>query len=248
MAFSKGKIIGAFTILIRYILIDKKKIKTGMCCDLFIDYGYRKDPFLLKRMFDYYKNFNEKIKLDLVIAIPNKKSFDYWEKIVRWKRLGKIKLQILPSNIFMIKNLILFYLSIFNFLSKTKFVKNIRSYSNYLIRDQEFIFNRFRNDYILEDGFSNVFSKIFIENKTKVKFIFGLENIDFKERLFILKKIILKNDCRFLVVGSNHKIPPFFIIPSIFIKNHPSILYYNFKEINLEDNEFLLSLEFFDNR
>lgn len=247
LALDGDKISGAFTIIPRLIHFNNKTQYAGMCCDTFVLKKYRSDELLLKKMFDFFIKYNHDYSFDLIFGIPNVKASIYWEKLVKWKKYEEFKIQIIPSLFLKIKPLsILLILMLTPVILLFDLIIPRAEISS--LRDLDFIKNRFDKEYKLEDQKNLIFSKVYIENNFKIKYLFGIENIRFLNKLIVLLKILLRDKSDFIAIGSNQLIPPFIKIPSSILKRKMNLMFYRVSYQNNLNHSVQLNLEFFDNR
>lgn len=240
-------ILGAFTIIPRLIHFNNKIQFAGMCCDTFVLKQHRNDELLLKKMFDYFIIHNHHYSFDLIFGIPNVKASLYWEKLVKWKKHEEFKIQIIPSIFLQIKPLSIFLILLFTPIMFL-FDLIIPRAEISSLRDLDFIRNRFDKEYKLEDQKNLIFSKVYKENNFKIKYLFGIENIRFLNKLIVLLKILLRDKSDFIAIGSNQSILPFFKIPSSILKRKMNLMFYRVSCQNNFNHSVQLNLEFFDNR
>ena len=248
LALDENSIIGAFTMIKSHIAILEERRTVWMCCDTFIIQEYRKDEFLLKKMFQHFNQNTPLDKFQIILAIPNEKAALYWEKIIKWKNLTEFKVQMLPTEIIKPKilRIVLFILIAIASIPTYFFIK--KKVDLHVIRDNNFFEYRFRNGYKLEDKNHKVFSKIYKDGKFKVKYLFGLEELNIYQRLKVLRKIFANSDSDLLAIGSTQNILPFIAIPNFVIKRTIMVMYYTKDGKEITAKKPFLNLDFFDNR
>lgn len=248
LALQGKSVIGAFSLIENTIILENKEKSAWMCCDTFILKEHRKDELLLKKMFDYFLKNTAIDEFDLIIAIPNEKAALYWKKIVRWQTLTELKIQILPLKLLKPKLLRLVLFLIWAALSAMAYSFLRKDFDLYAKRNEAFIRNRFNNIYEIENSTYRVFSKIYIEGRFKIKYLFGIEELNMYEKLKVMLKAISKNDSDLLSIGSTQIIWPFIIVPHFISKRKINVMYFNKDKKEIPANVPLINLEFFDNR
>ena len=248
LAFQGKSVIGAFSLIENTIILKNKEKSAWMCCDTFILKEYRKDELLLKKMFDYFLKNTAIDEFDLIIAIPNEKAALYWKKIVKWQTLTELKIQSFPLKLLKPKLLRFVLFFIWAGLSAMAYPFLMKDFDLYAKRNEAFIRNRFNNLYEIEDSTNRVFSKIYVEGKFKIKYLFGIEELNIYEWLKVMLKAISKNDSDLLSIGSTQIIWPFIIVPHFISKRKINVMYFNKDSKEILANFPLINLEFFDNR
>ena len=243
----ENKIIGGFTVIPRQTYFNDKIKISGMCCDTFVLKEHRSDELLLKKMFDFFIKNNHYYSFDIIFGIPNIKASLYWGKLVKWKSYGEFKIQIIPSNFLKLKP---FWVLLPILISPIIFLFDfiIPKPEVFLLRDEDFINNRFKKHYKIENRKHQIFSKIYTENNLKINYLFGIENIHFFSKIFVLMSILLRDKSDFLAIGSNKSILPFFKIPSFILKRKMNLMYFKISSQNYINQRLQINMEFFDNR
>jgi hypothetical protein len=248
LAMQGRSVIGAFSLIENTIIIENKEKPAWMCCDTFILKEYRKDELILKKMFDYFLKNTAIDEFDLIIAIPNEKAALYWKKIVKWQTLTELKIQTFPLKLLKPKLLRLVLFLMWAALSAMPYFFFSKDFDLYAKRNEAFIRNRFNNLYEIEDSKYRVFSKIYIEGRFKIKYLFGIEELNMYEKLKVMLKAISKNDSDLLSIGSTQIIWPFIIVPHFISKRKINVMYFSKDKKAILANVPLINLEFFDNR
>ena len=191
LSLLENKIIGGFTVIPRQIHFNDKIKFSGMCCDTFVLKEHRSDELLLKKMFDFFIKNNHYYSFDIIFGIPNIKASLYWEKLVKWKSYDEFKIQIIPSNFLKLKP---FWILLPILISPIIFLFDfiIPKPEVFLLRDDDFINNRFKNHYKIENQKHQIFSKIYTENNLKINYLFGIENIHFFNKIFVSASPVFK--------------------------------------------------------
>lgn len=99
----KSEIVGGCTVIPMNYKLDNQLIEIGQAVDVFIDEGYRKNPFILRDMYNDLKDLLIDDKIKAVMAVPNKLAFPFWTKIVKWKYIGDLDYWLLPLKLGNIK-------------------------------------------------------------------------------------------------------------------------------------------------
>ncbi|MDL2224157.1 GNAT family N-acetyltransferase [Bacteroidales bacterium OttesenSCG-928-M06] len=115
VCFDNDKVIGFNSILPSYYTHGDKKIKVGLSGSTFVLKEYRKDIFILERMFKALEEYCKKEGIVFFIGVPNANSYAYTVKLMKWKNILDLSYYVLPIKISNILNKQ--SISIFNFIS-----------------------------------------------------------------------------------------------------------------------------------
>ncbi len=232
---------GVFTVIPYEYLVNEKKVLIGLAVGTYIIPTFRKDPYLLRQMFEVMENNLKAYNIDFIIAIPNDNVYTYWKSVVKWKDIGNLNYYIHPINLHtLFKNrflvpfnrLISFTLNsiifIRKFLSNNFFEKSIRIY-----RDDSFLNTRlYSYNKVTSKNFSYYY-KIYNEDGVRSAYIIYF----FPRKISILEKCVKnltiqrKNDIDLILYIGNLKYSPLNMIkvPS---KYEPKHIHFTGRELN----------------
>jgi len=90
---------GVFTVVPYEYLANGEKELFGLAVGTYIIPAFRKDPYLLRQMFEVMENNLKAYNIDFIIAIPNDNIYTYWKSVVKWKDIGNLNYYIHPINL-----------------------------------------------------------------------------------------------------------------------------------------------------
>lgn len=100
----KYEIVGGCTVIPMNYKLNNQLIEIGQAVDVYIVEGYRKNPFILKDMYNDLRKLLIENNIKAVMAVPNELAFPFWTKIVKWNYIGDLDYWVLPLKLGNIKN------------------------------------------------------------------------------------------------------------------------------------------------
>tara|TARA_B100001057_G_scaffold144698_1_gene144633 strand:- start:1028 stop:1978 length:951 start_codon:yes stop_codon:yes gene_type:complete len=211
-----NNVCAACTIMPSIYKIDQKDIYVGTLVDVFIKPEKRNDPLLLLKLYNKIIDNVNLQSLQLIIAVPNSNAYNYWIKVVKFKKLGNLNYYILP----ILSNKLRF----FGVLSSFIFLKITSVLNFFFIRPKirpikkkackKYLRNRFLENVHKKIIINNekIFFRIMNEKNFKIAYVFNLgKNVKFNFNRSI-SKISRIRDIDFITFIGNLPIRQFSLI------------------------------------
>jgi hypothetical protein len=220
--FHNNKIVGMFTAIPRQYIFNEREIPIALGCDAFILKEHRKDESFLKQMADKViaKFVHEGVYH--FISIPNKTAYPYWIHYGGWKEIGKLNYYIIPLRVSSLlgkyRLLDSFSLLIFRtiIMFSVLYSKEPSNKRIGLLRDNEYLKQRFPSDYIIRKMTDDFFFVYRIYNEDNVRTAYLIDCFP-SSKAYIARALnqIIKESKRkidiVLFVGHLNN-PPFFFL------------------------------------
>lgn len=189
----KFEIVGGCTVIPMKYKLNDQLIEIGQAVDVFIIEKYRKNPFILKDMYNELKELLIKNKIIAVMAVPNELAFPFWTKIVKWNYIGDLDYWVFPLKLVNIKKSLKPLDTIFSLLLKLYLKLNLilahlynqkEKKSKYeLLEDQKFKAYRYTKDYNhIQIKNCSFYYKTYTEGTKKITYL--LDAVENNERSY----------------------------------------------------------------